>query len=606
MDDELLKYYNDELAYMRRLGAEFSERHPKIAGRLKMNEDSVEDPHVSRLLEGFAFLTARISHRLDDDFPELAGALMGLVAPDYQAPVPSMAIAEMTPANDLEGPLKIGPDHQLMTDDGVPEPVIYAPAHENRLWPLKVAHADFQAQPFQAPGSSRVRGSKALLRLDLECTNAQSSLESLAPDNLRFYLRGSLQQSALLFERLLSDCNGIILSTPDQQLTRELSTEHLAPYGLDPMQAVVPYGPRQFNGQRLLAEYFLFPQKFLFVELRGLAERLAGFSGKASLYFYFRSPCPALENRVDAHQFLLNAVPLRNYFRMAAEPQRLELGQNECRIVADHRREPYLEIHHIESVTATDAFGEDMQVVPLYQPSAESVSQQSDLFWQARRRAAFWSSSAVDNGSETYLTLVNRNLEELAEDDQFVLNPVAYCLNRDLPGLLPFGSGAPRLDFVTPNGAIEQVHCLTAPTPTRRVPLDQRRVWQLLTHLTLNSFSGEQGLARLKQTLALFNITQSPEHQALIDNLSELEVKPATARLKVQGRAAVAQGADVDVLLEQDHISGQSLYPFICVLDRFFAEFCAVNRFTRLRVHIRGRAQPFYRGPARNGGQVLL
>ena len=93
MDEALLSYYNRELAYLRKLGAEFAEKHPKIAGRLRLDRDTVEDPHVSRLIESFAFLTARIRHKLDDSFPELTEALMGLLYPDYHAPVPSLSIA---------------------------------------------------------------------------------------------------------------------------------------------------------------------------------------------------------------------------------------------------------------------------------------------------------------------------------------------------------------------------------------------------------------------------------------------------------------------------------------------------------------------------------
>jgi len=94
MADELLPYYEKELAYIRQLGAEFSKEHPKIAGRLGVNDDTIEDPHVSRLIEGFAFLNARIQHKLDDDFPELSDALLTILYPHYQRPIPSMSIVQ--------------------------------------------------------------------------------------------------------------------------------------------------------------------------------------------------------------------------------------------------------------------------------------------------------------------------------------------------------------------------------------------------------------------------------------------------------------------------------------------------------------------------------
>ena len=67
MSNELLPYYERELAIMRDLAAEFAARHPKIAARLSIGRDDSQDPHVERLLQGFAFLTARVHKRLDDD-----------------------------------------------------------------------------------------------------------------------------------------------------------------------------------------------------------------------------------------------------------------------------------------------------------------------------------------------------------------------------------------------------------------------------------------------------------------------------------------------------------------------------------------------------------
>src|SRR5215470_3336003 len=100
MVDDLLPYYNRELGYIRRLAAEFAEAHPKIAGRLRLSQDAVEDPHVARLIEAFAFLTARVRRKLDDDFPELTEALLNVLYPHYLAPIPSMAIAQLTCAAD--------------------------------------------------------------------------------------------------------------------------------------------------------------------------------------------------------------------------------------------------------------------------------------------------------------------------------------------------------------------------------------------------------------------------------------------------------------------------------------------------------------------------
>jgi type VI secretion system protein ImpG len=94
VSDDLLPYYQRELAFIRRLGDEFARANPKIAGRLRIAPDAIEDPHVGRLIEAFALLNARIRRKLDDDFPELTQAMLGVLYPHYLAPIPSMAVVQ--------------------------------------------------------------------------------------------------------------------------------------------------------------------------------------------------------------------------------------------------------------------------------------------------------------------------------------------------------------------------------------------------------------------------------------------------------------------------------------------------------------------------------
>ena len=54
-------------------------RYPKVASRLQLEPTKCEDPHVERLLEGFAFLAARVHHRLDDDLPEVSEAMLDVL-----------------------------------------------------------------------------------------------------------------------------------------------------------------------------------------------------------------------------------------------------------------------------------------------------------------------------------------------------------------------------------------------------------------------------------------------------------------------------------------------------------------------------------------------
>jgi type VI secretion system protein ImpG len=136
MNDELLKYYNRELAFVRHMGKDFSEKYPKVAGRLKLSDDHIEDPHVSRLIESFAFLTANIRQKLDDSFPELTDALLGQMLPDYQAPIPSMSVVKLEAENLSTTGVVIPRASEVETNVESMKQCKFQTCYETYLWPV--------------------------------------------------------------------------------------------------------------------------------------------------------------------------------------------------------------------------------------------------------------------------------------------------------------------------------------------------------------------------------------------------------------------------------------------------------------------------------------
>src|SRR5215470_13619897 len=141
MADELLSYYNQELLYLTKLGAEFAERHPAAAGRLRISADAVEDPHVSRLMQGVAFLNARIRRKLDDEFPELTDALLGQLYPHYLAPIPSMSIVSFAVQKDLAESRTVRAGCEIETEAIGGETCRFRTTQDVPLWPIELESA---------------------------------------------------------------------------------------------------------------------------------------------------------------------------------------------------------------------------------------------------------------------------------------------------------------------------------------------------------------------------------------------------------------------------------------------------------------------------------
>ena len=156
MPDDLFPYYNRELSYIRRHAARFAESHPKVAARLRLGPEGSEDPHVERLLQGFAYLTARVRHKLDDEFPEVTQALLGVLYPHYLAPIPSFAIVQLDLAegqNELTAGVTVPRGHALETDPIQGEPCRFRTAYPVTVFPLDIRHATLTSAPFTAPAT---------------------------------------------------------------------------------------------------------------------------------------------------------------------------------------------------------------------------------------------------------------------------------------------------------------------------------------------------------------------------------------------------------------------------------------------------------------------
>src|SRR5438045_9154151 len=154
MADELLEYYNRELRFLGEFADSFAKSHPKIAERLRLSsDDAADDPHVERLIEAFAYLTARIRFKLDDDFPEITESLLNILYPHYLAPVPSMAIVQFQLAPD---PVQLTKGHviprfkELQTEMIEGKPCYFRTCYPVTLWPIETKHASLAEAPCAA------------------------------------------------------------------------------------------------------------------------------------------------------------------------------------------------------------------------------------------------------------------------------------------------------------------------------------------------------------------------------------------------------------------------------------------------------------------------
>ncbi|WKE65736.1 type VI secretion system baseplate subunit TssF [Gallaecimonas kandeliae] len=607
MSETLLKYYNRELAYLRRQGAEFARQYPKVAGRLRISEEAVEDPHVSRLLEGVAFLTAQIRQRLDDDFSELSDILLGNLHPDYQAPIPSMSVVSLKPTGALGEALELPRGTRLKSyGEQVPR-CEFSTGASALLAPIEVAEAKFENAPFQAPRPAGMQDAQAVLRLRLRCTGLNATLATLDLPVLQYFLSGQTHLSHELYELLHQQALGFALvPLSDGRKLASFPASRIRPLGFSDEEALVPYGDRSFSGYRLLVEHFLFPEKFLFGELSDLAGHWPD-EKEADLYIYLRQGSEEQEKNLRPEHLRLCCAPVINLFQDILEPVPLADNEHEYQLVRQYEGAEQSEVIRIDRVELVK--GEQVrELAPFYGMGHPRWQGGDHLYWHSRRRSADWAGGQYEPGTETYLSLVDRRLEaqgldELPEDERLLVR--AWCSNRNQPTHLPFGGGQP--EFSAPEESmVASAQGLVAPTAPVRPELDGASRWQLLRHLTLDHFDGDQATQRLKEVLRLHDFRQSPESQALIDGIEKVSISPAVARVGSGVRRGLCQGNDILVQFSKPRYAGASVFLFSAVLDHFFAQFAQVNSFTRLKIRLTGHNSDYHVWPARVGERALL
>ncbi len=614
MTDELLPFYNRELAWFRRMAGEYSRAHPKIAARLRMSETAVEDPHVSRMIEAFAFLNARTRRKIDDDFPEIPQAMLQVLYPHYLAPFPSSAIIRMALGRDqadlVDGyPVERGA--MLETEPVEGDALRFRTSYPVTLWPIEVRKASLQGFPAPAPPTPWTSRARSVIRIDLACYGTKVPVSQYRPGSLRFYLNAPPQTVIQLYESIFNNSAGVAITDgTDKGQPVLLGRESLAPVGFGKDESLFDLSPRAFPGYQLLTEYFVFPEKFLFFDLTGLDERTMGRLGGASgfsVFIFLDQHREELEQSVSTETFQIGCTPVVNLYPQRAEPIRLTQNQPVWRIVPDARRPLLHEIWSIDQVVALSPDNEQVEYSPFYSLRHHvGAGEEEGRFWHASRQAGAPGEGSDDKGTDMWLSLVDLQFDP-AVRSEWTVDVTTTCLNRDLPARLPFGGGQPYMQL-SDGGPLQRLVCLTAPTRTLRPAWGYGTLWRLISHLTLNHlslFSPDDGPEPLREILRLYDLSDSEETRHMISGLLSVRARRVVGRPGAVVSGGFCRGLEVTLGFDEDKFTGGSVYLLASVLEHFLGLYASINSFTRTVVTTRRREGPLCQWPPRAGEMIL-
>lgn len=604
MIDDLIEYYQRELTFLRDSAGAFANAHPKIASRLRVTREAVEDPHIGRLIESVAFMNARLRHKLDDEFPEITDAVLMTIYPHLIQPVPSCFIAGIAPAPDLDKPVTVPAGTTLLTEQIDGEQCQYRLCWDTTLLPLSLTNAVMAGPPLDAPALG-LHAAKGVLRLSLATSKPEVSVSALGLDRLRLFIKSDARRAQLLIEHFGVNLLGIGVGTaPDDPRAVLLPASALRLMGLDDSELLLPQTEVASTAYAGLQEHFAYPHKHAFFEVSGLARRTRDIDGGTlELFFYFDKLSPELERVVRADDFDLFAAPAINLFELDAEPIQIDHSQIEYRIIPDSRREDVLEVHSLLDVTLQDQAGDRVPAPPLYSID-RATGRPGRFFHNVARRSSF----GLGGGDDVFLSVADLD-GKLLRDDATIANVRALVTNRDLPARLPFGGGRPGLQLVGTIPGVGPVTALTKPTPTRRPSRRRSAMWKLIGQLSLNHISmvgGGVGAQALREVLALYDLSDTPESAFLRERLVGVTAVPGVARVPLRGHTAICSGVDVVLEIDDERFSGSGSYLLCAVLERFLATSASINSFVRLSARLRREPGIWKSWAPRVGDRVLV
>ena len=619
--DVLLNYYQKELDYILGAGAQFQAKYAGVSSHLQVDRVRDDDPHVARLLEGFAFLTARIRAKLEDEFPEITDAFLEVLHPHLLRPFPSASVVEFARRPFVEAP----PGGETI-EAGTP---LRARHHDYRscrfrtvypvtLWPLEITSAEFLTDRI-APGD-RQRGDLALLRMAIR-GDGPGGIARLGLDRLRFYLAGEDRVAFALHDLIGSAVARVELRTlpnvPSGSGRAVLGPRSIQPVGFAPGEGMIPYPRRVPRGYRFIQEYACFAHKFLFFDLA--VPEVTAFSPTATAFeilIFFNRP-PLSDLVVEPRHVRLGCTPIINLFKAASAPIRLTRTRSVYPVVPNEPGKT--EIYQIDRVAGARAELEQPVDYRSFYEYRSTDGDRTPPFWHAHRREA-----GDANGWRTGIDLAfgNENFDPFVPTSDEIVSVALTCTNGDAPFGMPTDQRGG--DF-EPEGTVAcgAVRCVLPPSKSVRPPTGRGAQWRLISNLALNYLS----LAPITRPGASPGTTLDDDDRpnsardALVDLLSiytptgDRTVSDRLAGISAVtsrqifgpapgGRGAVA-GVEVSVQFDESRFLGHSSVLLESVLDRFFGLYVSINSFSQLVV-IDDHGQILRRWPARSGEKSLL
>ncbi len=656
MNREFMELYNRELSLFYEHAEEFSGEYPGVAERLGSMLKDNPDPMIGGLMEGAAFLAARVQLKLKHEFATFTNSMLEQVVPGFLAPIPSVTMIRAQPLYGdpalREGKVvKRGSALEAVYRDRERRVACrYNLVEDLHLHPLELTGCEFfgSVAPIESLGFTVDREAQSGIRIGFRVRTSPKEksepdptktiespiawAEGLAIDALTVHLTDQEAESVAVYEQIFAHTAQIVLRWREpggKFACRTLPVaEVLEQIGFDDNEALYPVDHRVFRGFDYIRDYVVFPKRFLGFRLRDFGKYLEGIRTTTfEMILVFNDINARLATMLDENTFSLFCASAINLFEKTCDRILMTRDDHEYQVVPERTRYLEYEPHQVIRVEALQSDrNRKSTVYPLYTSPGDQSDIRDSLFYTTRRMQRRRTSEenrvglrSDYMGTDMFLSLVGAERAEERGETPVELSIRALCSNRHLPEFLPIGeTGA---DFRIVEEPELKVQAVVPPSPPREPILTSisdrskasfagENTWRLINIFSLNHLgliqnrAGENGQA-LKDVLSLFADLSDAIVERRIRGIRSVSSRPVSRRVRAMSGVAAARGLEITITIEDKAFEGSGVFLLGAVLDRFLAEYVGLNQFTQTVIRTPERKE-IMRWPPRMGRRHTL
>lgn len=602
MIEELLPYYEKQLQEFSQQSREFALKYPKIAQRLALNQEQIDDPHIERLIQAFSLIAARIDKKIADSYDFFTRSLFEVMFPQYLRHFPACSVVsfeDLQKLKQLTEPHIIPKQTKLKSRSFKGVQCEFNTAYEVRLLPISLVKLEFKTLQHTHAHLTQ----NASLNFHFSLLNPLQSW--LYQEKLPIYLDAISNFPLQLLDQIFKKETRFSVRVGHQSFDINNPFEMM---GFSEAEALLPLDQHTHHAYRLLMEYFCFPEKFNYLnlnlsQLKAFITTQSEFELLIHLKLNLNDPASVRNySELDVENFKLFTTPVINLFEKQAEPQKINHQQLEYPLITDaHYPDAYQVYSIIDMQMIREKTHQEQAIVPVLPFFAMSHyhDHQVKFFYALHQQ------KLTKHHVETHFSIVSKQLEPYNTTSDFVSTQL-LCSNRDLPYEV-LGQTHTSLNLNDSNLARRAV-VLKRPTLPYQFEQHKNEQWRIISHLSLNTLALMKGesLSHLKELLALYNLPLSKENHLLIDAIKQLNFSLTHKLVEAKPFPMFVRGVKAEISIDTSVFRGHSVYIFSQLVSHILNLKVQMNSFVDVVIRDSVRQQELYQCVQNVGGKTLL